>query len=297
NRPDPATFNALRGAPEPDGEATGGALAPPPLERPAARIEPAARHLSYSALATYGRCGYRFFAERVVGLATPEDRSTEGEGTAAGGRFGFGNGVHALLEWSARNEWEEPDEELCRQVLRREAPDAGTTEVERARAMVGGWLESGLCAELRDRGRGRPEMPFILRLGDSVVRGTIDLYSPGEVPLVVDYKTDAIGSRGLDEVVDRYGVQRMIYALATAQGAARVRAAYVFLERPAEPVEVEMDRAALDRASGELGALIGGIRDGRFEVTDTPHAALCWDCPAQARLCSHPLEVTRRRMR
>ena len=113
--------------------------------------------------------------------------------------------------------------------------------------MVGGWLESDLCAELRARGRARPEMPFILRLGDSVVRGTIDLYSPGEVPLVVDYKTDAVGSQGLDEVVDRYGVQREIYALAAAQGGPRVRTAYVFLERPAEPVEVELDRAALDR--------------------------------------------------
>ncbi len=297
NRPDPASFNLLRPAARPEGIGPGEALGPPPLDRPSAEIEPAARHLSYSALAMYGRCGYRFFSERVVGLPAREDLAADGEAAPSRSRFGFGNAVHALLEWSARNEWSEPDGALCGQVLRREVSEAAPDDLDRARAMVGGWLGSDLCAELRTRGKARPEMPFIVRLGDSVVRGTIDLYSPGEVPLVVDYKTDAVGSKGLDEVVDRYGVQRQIYALAAARGAPRVRTAYVFLERPGEAVEVELDRAALDASGRELEALIGRMREGRFEVTETPHAALCWDCPARARLCSHPPEETGRRLR
>ena len=297
NRPDPVAFNALRRGPRLEGAEAGEPLAPPPLSRPTAETEPAARHLSYSALATYGRCGYRFFSERVVGLPVREDLGADGERAPARNRFGFGNAVHSLLEWSAREEWDHPDGALCRQVLRREVPDAGPAEVDRARAMVDGWLGSDLCAELRARGKARPEMPFILRLGDSVVRGTIDLYSPGEVPLVVDYKTDSVGSEGLDEVVDRYGVQRQIYALAGAQGAPAVRTAYVFLERPGEAVEVELDRVALEASGRELEGLIGGIREGRFEVTEKPHAALCWDCPARARLCSHPPEATGQRLR
>ncbi len=297
NRPDPAAFNALRRASVPEGAEAGEPLAPPPLGRPTAETQPAARHLSYSALATYGRCGYRFFSERVVGLPAREDLGTDADRAPARSRFGFGNAVHHLLEWSARNGWGQPDGSLCARVVRREVPDAGPADVDRARAMVCGWLESDLCAELRARGGARPEMPFILRLGDSVVRGTIDLYSPGEVPLVVDYKTDAVGSQGLDEVVDRYGVQRQIYALAAAQRASAVRTAYVFLERPDEAVEVELDRAALDASGRELEALIAGIRDGSFQVTETPHRALCWDCPARARLCSHSLEATGKRLR
>ena len=47
-------------------------LSPPPLVRRTVTAEPAAGHLSYTALATYGRCGYRFFAERMLGLPGQE---------------------------------------------------------------------------------------------------------------------------------------------------------------------------------------------------------------------------------
>jgi hypothetical protein len=162
--------------------------------------------------------------------------------------------------------------------------------------MVTAWLDSKLCHELRTQQAAHPEMPFILSIGDSIVRGTMDLYTAGDVPLVIDYKTDSVGTGGLDELVDRYGVQRKIYALAAIGDAARVRTAYVFLERPGEPVEVELDRPSLDAARRELEQLIAGIRESRFDVTGEPHAALCWDCPARARLCSHPTEMTGRRL-
>jgi hypothetical protein len=164
--------------------------------------------------------------------------------------------------------------------------------------MVGGWLRSDLCRRLATGAWVRPEMPFILPLGDSVVRGSIDLLADeSSVPLVIDYKTDSLADRSLDEMVDRYGVQRSVYALAAAGDAERVRTAYVFLERPDEPVEVELDADALAAARSELEAMVAGISSGRFEVTREPHIALCWDCPARERLCSHPLEVTSRRLR
>jgi RecB family exonuclease len=255
--------------------------------------EPAARHLSYSALATYGRCGYRFFVERVLGLPARDDRARDGGGGRE--RFGFGNAVHAALEWSARHGWREPDPALYEELLRREQVEPAEAELDRARAMIAAWLDSELCREVRARRAARPEMPFILRLGDSVVRGTMDLYAAGEMPLVVDYKTDSVRGE-LDELIDRYGVQRKIYALAAAGDAPSVRTAYVFLERPDEPIELELDRAALAAARSELEELISGIRESRFEVTVEPHAALCWDCPARARLCSHPTEMTDRRL-
>ena len=164
--------------------------------------------------------------------------------------------------------------------------------------MLAAWLASGLCKELGTSGtRLRPEMPFILPLGGSVVRGTIDLYADDAgLPLVVDYKTDTLGDQSVEELVDRYGVQRSIYALAAAGERQRVRTAYVFLQRAGEPVELELDAAALATARQELEELIAGIEGGRFEVTAKPHAALCWDCPARERLCSHPKELTGRRL-
>jgi ATP-dependent exoDNAse (exonuclease V) beta subunit len=293
NLPEPDSFRALGAHPGSREPVSATVLGHPPLGRPAPTPEPGARHLSYSALATYGRCGYRFYAERVLGLSRADGEAATD--APSGGRFAFGNAVHAILEWCARHDWRPPDEALCRDLLRREGVD-GAADLGRARDLVGAWLGSKLCEEVAERAAARAEMPFILGLGDSVVRGTIDLYVPGEVPLIVDYKTDALPAGGPSELVDRYGTQRKVYALA-AQGASRVRTAYVFLERADEPVEHELDSTSLADARDELSELIAGIRDSRFEVTEEPHAALCWDCPARARLCSHPPEATGRRLR
>jgi hypothetical protein len=45
-------------------------------------------------------------------------------------------------------------------------------------------------------------------------------------------------------------------------------------------------------ARAEIERLVAGVRGARFEVTATPHRALCHDCPARQRLCTHPPERT-----
>ena len=192
----------------------------PPL-LPPVTDEPVAGHLSYAALADYERCGYRFYAERVLGLASLDPGSDEpaplesdevlGEAdlaAAAGAdeipppglrerRLAFGNAVHGLLEWSARNRWAAPARERCEALLRQEGL-AGDEDVARAMELVKGWLGSELRASLSGaRVRVRPEAPFLLALGGSVVRGKMDLVAemPGGEIVVVDYKTDALGGR------------------------------------------------------------------------------------------------------
>ena len=77
-----------------------------------------------------------------------------------------------MLEWSARHGWRPPPRELSAELLRRERLDASEAEVERAAAMVSAWLESELCAELRDsEARVHAELPFLLPVGGSIVRG------------------------------------------------------------------------------------------------------------------------------
>jgi pimeloyl-ACP methyl ester carboxylesterase len=60
--------------------------------------------------------------------------------------------------------------------------------------------------------------------------------------------------------------------------------------QPASREELEAARAHVDE-------LVAGVGDGRFEVTASPHWALCHDCPARRRLCSHPKERTGGRLR
>jgi ATP-dependent helicase/nuclease subunit A len=299
NRPDPDAFAALGpGRPE-EGAERSDFDGSPPLARPATLPEPAAGHLSYSALSSYERCGYRFYIERVVGMPGLDPHAANGDGSGSGSqqRFGFGNAVHALLEWSARHGWREPPQGLVVGLLNREG--IGAHKLEQAMTMVRAWLDSGFRRqELADpEARARPEMPFMLRLGDSIVRGTMDLLVTGaDGALVVDYKTDSLADATPGELVDRYGVQRKIYALAAGSAPDRpVRTAYAFLDQGGEVVTHDFEPADLEDAAGELEELIGQVRAGRFEVTPDPHHALCWDCPARARLCSHPLEATGRR--
>jgi ATP-dependent helicase/nuclease subunit A len=277
-------------------------------------LEPAAAagHLSYSALATYSGCRYRFYAERVIGPEAPTVREEPREGhddgerpeadelpaPAAGPRersLAIGNAVHAALEASARHSWAPPGGAELETILARQGLGADREARGRVEALVQGWLSSELRAELEASGaRIRPEVPFVLGLGGAVVRGKLDLLAERpDGPLVVDYKTDALRGADPAELAERYATQRDLYALAV-HGARRngaeaiVRATYCFLEAP-DRASVEIyDEARVAAARERLERLVAGIRAGDFERTDNPHPALCYGCPAAARLCAKP---------
>ena len=132
NAPSPERAAELvRRRPAPDEpDALAEASQTPPLLDPASASVPVG-HLSYSALALYERCGYRFYLERVLGareaLASPASADAEAHdadddtepGAVRGVALGVGNTVHAALEWSARNGWERPAESLIRSLLAR----------------------------------------------------------------------------------------------------------------------------------------------------------------------------------
>jgi ATP-dependent exoDNAse (exonuclease V) beta subunit len=202
--------------------------------------------------------------------------------------------VHELLERCARTGWAPPDAELCAELLRREGVAGSAPEVERALALVHGFLGSELRAGLARAARLHPEAPFAFRAGALVVRGEIDLLADlGDEVVIVDYKSDRLGDEDPVDHMGRYDVQRRIYALAALRRFRKpVRVAYVFLERPDSPVESRFDPADIDRLGGELGALCERIEAREFTVTDAPRRELCFDCPARRRLCVHPSEAT-----
>ena len=260
-------------------------------------------HLSYSALALYERCGYRFYVERVLGaresLAPPSTLAEEGGdapselGDPSARRsvsLAIGNAVHEALEWSASRAWEVPSRDLLARLLAGEGLGDDDEALARAERLVAGWLGSALLGELAGA-RARAEVPFVVGVGDTVVRGQIDLLvsepSGDRVPTVVDYKTDALEGRTPEELGDRYTAQREIYALAVGEGRG-ARAIHVFLESPDKPVIESFDADALARARARLDGLIERMRGGEFTPAAEPYTALCFGCPAAERLCPHP---------
>jgi ATP-dependent exoDNAse (exonuclease V) beta subunit len=269
-----------------------------------------AGHLSYSALASYADCGYRFYVERILGLGSPAEaiatdddpEGPSGPGAdelvdpALGSRersLAVGSSVHAILEAAARRSWNPPTGGEVDRILARESLAGDAWARERVTTLVDGWLGSDTCAQLaRDGAPVRPEVPFLLELGGTIVRGKIDLLADTpQGPLVVDYKTDALAGADPAELAGRYEIQRDIYALAVQRAAGTtgaLRAAYCFLERPERTVVESYNEARLQAARERVEGLIARIRGGEFIRTDAPHVALCHGCPAAARLCGNP---------
>ncbi|HEY8808518.1 MAG TPA: PD-(D/E)XK nuclease family protein, partial [Solirubrobacterales bacterium] len=252
------------------------------------------RPLSYTAIAAYEECAYRFYMERVLGLgergrhfnriavetATAGDDLTESTASSRDGAAARGAAVHALLEWSAINEWREPEGDIEAELL----------------APVHAWLDSELLRE-RVRAPGvtsRAEVPLLLGVAGATLRGSIDLLveRDGSPPLVVDYKTDRLNGSSPAERAAKYATQRTIYALAIAEACdvEEVEVAYVFLERPEEPVIELLDGKAMEGGRKALAAIIAQIGAGEFPVAAVERRSwkLCRGCPALGRLCSGP---------
>jgi ATP-dependent exoDNAse (exonuclease V) beta subunit len=284
---------------------------PPPLVERRPPVVPR-RPLSYTAISAYEECPYRFYMERVLGLGPSERTSSRIASVSAfasaddGGatpsareeRAAEGAAVHALLEWSQANGWSEPSAELARRHAVSAGLDPDATDAEALLDPVRGWLGSSLLRERIGPGatRMRAEVPILLGVGGTVLRGSIDLLveREGAPPLVVDYKTDRLDGSTPVAHAARYGTQRGIYALAVAESLAaeEVEVAYVFLERPDEAIVSYLDAEEMEIAKERLAATIARIGRGEFPVAlvEDRDWSLCRGCPALARLCSGPPE-------
>jgi ATP-dependent helicase/nuclease subunit A len=285
--------------------APAGAAQPPPLERRPPAVP--SRPLSYTAIAAYGECAYRFHMERVLDLgasvrSSPRMATESANASDEGGlerrseAAARGAAVHSLLEWSQANEWREPPADLVSHHAAAAGLDPAGRAADQLLAPVRAWLG---CELLRERvapagAASRAELPLLLGVGGATLRGSIDLLveREGAAPLVVDYKTDRLNGSSPAEHAARYATQRAIYALAVAEarGAEQVEVAYVFLERPDEPVLTLLDARAIERGREELTAVIARIAAGEFPVApkDRRDWDLCNGCPALGRLCSGP---------
>ena len=276
-------------------------------------------HLSYSALASYRalrisllprarprRAGGRAGGSPTEAIAPTGTRITDGaegddrrdaRGRGAGTDGDAGTGARQRGARGAR--MERPQRlGASRARADRRAPRPRGASGRRA-AWSGLRHDRRLDRWSRSRGelegrRLRPEAPFALSLGGTVLRGNIDLLAsgPGEVPRRRRLQERRPRRRGAAELGERYAAQRAIYALAVAEalGAEQVRTAHVFLEQPDEPVIEDFDARAVGRASAESSSArsIAARPGWRFEVAADPYPAMCFRCPAAARLCPRP---------
>jgi ATP-dependent helicase/nuclease subunit A len=250
----------------------------PPLHR--------VRRLSFSALALFERCSYRYYAERVVGMR-PTDERNAAPGTTGLAATEIGDAVHRLLELVDLQEPLPPGDLVA--LVRGWYPRVNDEELERIAGFVRSYCESDLARRVAALSGTRPERPFAFEHDGVLLHGRLDvLQQDGDRALVVDYKTNSLDEGTPEEIVDHdYHLQRLVYALACFRaGAQEVEVVYHFLERPDAVVSTVFERGQLPQLEEELSAAIARINAGEFRPS--PDDFICAGCPALDVVCAGP---------
>jgi ATP-dependent exoDNAse (exonuclease V) beta subunit len=262
---------------------------------------PPVRALSYSGLEGYARCGYRFYAERVLRLPAT-DRTAAEEPAERLDALSRGTLAHALLERVDLGAPTLPSGAEVAEAARARGMTLSDGDAEDLLGMVGAFAASDLRKRLAAAGPVRREAPFAFELaggaGESVlINGVVDAIARGgDDALVVDYKSDRLGAESPANRADRdYATQRLVYALAALRdGAAAVEVVHCFLERPEDLAVARFTAAEVPELEQRLSRLAAGVLASHFEVSPLPHRRLCQFCPARGSLCSWDVELTMR---
>ncbi|MDX6504704.1 MAG: ATP-dependent helicase/nuclease subunit, partial [Gaiellaceae bacterium] len=251
-------------------------IPPPPLHR--------VRRLSFSSLAEFERCSYRYYVRRVAGLKETGARS------AIPGQTGLaateiGDAVHVLLEHVDLRSPRLPDDVPAQ--VRARYPGATDDELERIRSLAAAYCESPLATRIAALPDAAPERPFAFEHDGVLLHGRLDVLSlAGPEAVVLDYKTNILDGADPAEVIEHdYRLQRLVYALACLRaGAERVEVVYQFLETPEAPVSRVFARDELPALEAELSVAIARINAGEFRPR--PSEMACSGCPALDVVCA-----------
>ncbi len=242
------------------------------------------RRLSYSALALFERCSYRYYAERVAGMR-PARAHGNGAGQTGLVATEIGDAVHRLLELVELSAPTAPDVEQVRAWY----PAVTDDELARIAAFVDSYCGSELARRLAALPGARPERPFSFEHDGVLLHGRLDvLHVEGTRALVLDYKTNSLAEGTPEEIVEAdYRLQRLVYALACFRaGMDEVEVVYHFLERQDAVVSTTFQRADVSELEVELSDAIARIRSGEF--VPTPSEFNCAGCPALDVVCAGP---------
>jgi ATP-dependent exoDNAse (exonuclease V) beta subunit len=266
----------------------------PPLPPPAPRLPELAavpepplhrvRRLSYSALALFERCSYRYYAERVAGMRA-QDAGGFVPGQSGLAATEIGDAVHRLLEVVDLARPAVPELDPVQSWY----PAVNEEELERIRAFVASYCESELAKRVAALPGAAPERPFAFEHEGVLLHGRLDiLWRDDGRALVLDYKTNSLAEGPPEEIVEaEYRLQRLVYALACFRtDVQEVEVVYHFLERPDAVVSTTFRREDVSSLEAELSEAIARIQEGDFRPTPSEFA--CAGCPALDRVCAGP---------
>lgn len=278
---------------------------PAPSGRPPAPPAPASpARLSYTALAEAGRCGRRYYLERILRLPAPPSAERPAGAARAGGLDAAARGalVHRLLEVAPLGDGTPPGRAAVGEAARAAGLVPGARELDEIGALVAAGASSAQARRLAAAG-ARREVRFVVPLavagfGDVLLAGAIDaLGIEGGTALVLDWKSDrlAAGEEPERHAERDYPLQRLVYALAALRaGHPEAEIVHLYLERPESPAIARYAAGEADAIESELAARARPILADELEASPAPWRGLCTGCPGRGTLCPHPRALTER---
>lgn len=257
---------------------------------------------SFSSIAAFVACPYRYFLERVAYLPLGKSGETRGltltsadyasaPQDSAMDPKAFGAAVHGLLE-RADLEGPGPDDEAVLAALKLNDPRADRAAVDRARWMIDAFLASPTAQRLREAARSGArvtrEAAFSTLVGGTLVTGAIDvLIECRDRALAIDYKTSRLEATSPGDLFEaHYARQAEAYALALlASGARSVETEFVFLSEAQTPVLRTFEQS--DHKALELSVLdvLNAMAAGPYAPLGDYSPLACSGCPGLGGLC------------
>lgn len=273
-RPSPFLVEAAGGAipklgplPLPDPPEPAGTRAVPPLT------------LSFSALASYDDCGYRYRLGTSFGFQ--QELAPE---------LGYGKAIHHVLRQLAERSRADGRIPTAREALdlvdtEFYTPFANRPSFERMKAAAERLVRSYLARWKDDLGRvWATERPFELHLPDGVLSGRADVILTAgqgrpDSLAIVDYKASTDPRRE-----EHFALQLAVYTAAGRGEGLTVEAAYLHDLHTGDRRDVNVGEGVTRTAVEKVGALAAGIRRGAFPAKPTKES--CGACDL-TRVCRH----------
>jgi ATP-dependent exoDNAse (exonuclease V) beta subunit len=232
--------------------------------------------LSYTALALYERCPFRFFTERVLGIGSLDDAATD-----VGGPRELGQALHGALQLLA--EGDVPDAARLDALARYHRLDA------QGRVRLGAAVATFRATSIADAIGGldaRAEVDFSVRVGHGTLVGKLDLLArDSDMALIVDYKT---GATELDTKEARVRFQRQaeVYALALLRaGTAHVQVSFVEVERGGRETRFDFGPGHAEELESRIGGIFASIAAGDYPRLSSFDHGICQGCAVAGSLC------------
>jgi len=188
---------------------------------------------------------------------------------------GLGTLVHAILE-RLRLEGPNPIEQRAQSLAPLHVTRNWRQAASEAESLVQSFVRSARFKQMQSSNRVEREVEFLLRWppdaphdSGAYLQGYIDCLmesAAGEL-IVLDYKTNRIGSEDVSTEAEKYHLQLSVYAMAVEQATGRSpQQLCIHFMRPRQEARLAWDESSRQRAGEMIDRAIAGVREKAIEA-------------------------------